>query len=136
MRENSATTEFEMTVPCPTCGAAAGEPCRAPRSGRKSERSHAARMKTYNPRYQTENRALCCRCGNLRTVSHKHFFRGDDPATSIDEGDRNYPERGWRMTGTLECAQCRQPTVHASLRDACDPRYRDYAERRDYGLVD
>ncbi|MCG7597829.1 hypothetical protein [Mycobacterium sp. PSTR-4-N] len=105
-------------------------------SGRKAEKPHAQRIAAYNPRYRRENRALCCRCGQLRTVSAKHTFRWDDPATTLDGGDRDYPERGWRMTGTLRCGECAQPTVHAILRDSCDPEHRDYAERRDYGLVD
>ncbi|WP_435406125.1 zinc finger domain-containing protein [Mycolicibacterium tokaiense] len=71
-----------MAVPCPTCTATAGEPCRAVRSRRRSERYHEARMKAYNPRYKTENRALCCICGHLRTISYKRTFRYDDPAAT------------------------------------------------------
>ncbi|BBY88465.1 hypothetical protein MTOK_42470 [Mycolicibacterium tokaiense] len=39
-------------------------------------------MKAYNPRYKTENRALCCICGHLRTISYKRTFRYDDPAAT------------------------------------------------------
>jgi hypothetical protein len=75
----------------------------------------------------TRNRALCCECGNLRTVSSNFWFPHADPNKTFDDG---YDSRGWRMTGTLKCAVCKQKTRHARLRDDVDPEHRDRAESR------
>jgi hypothetical protein len=61
-------------------------------------------------------RALCCECGNLRTVSANCSFRRDDNKT-CDNDDRRHPGRFWRMTGTLKCSACKAATRHALLRD-------------------
>jgi hypothetical protein len=68
-------------------------------------------------------RALCCVCGQLRTVSSA-FVRQDANLTLDAPNQTN----GWRMTVTLKCAQCGRLTRHAKLRDG-DP-YRDAAEER------
>jgi len=81
-------------------------------------------MQLADPRLKRENRALCCQCGNLRTVSARHRFRWGDPATTHDDDDRDHPGRFWRMTGTLVCSVCEGPTVHALIRDADLPEYR------------
>lgn len=73
-------------------------------------------------------RALCCECGNLRTVSSNWSFRRDDNKT-CDDDDRRHPGRFWRMTGTLKCATCKRSTRHAILRDDDIPEHRDGAER-------
>jgi hypothetical protein len=68
-------------------------------------------------------RALCCECGNLRTVTANYKLPRDNNR-SIECGD---DPRGWRVTGTLKCAVCKAKTRHALLRDACG-EYRDFAE--------
>jgi hypothetical protein len=65
-------------------------------------------------------RALCCKCGNLRTVSARYSPRD---RTADDGRD----PQGWRMTGTLMCSECKTTTTHALLRDD-KPQYRDSAE--------
>jgi hypothetical protein len=74
----------------------------------------------------TRVRALCCECGNLRTVSANHSPPRDENRTA----DARDEPRGWRMTGTLKCRVCRTRTRHALLRDDT-PDYRDSAEERD-----
>lgn len=71
----------------------------------------------------TRVRALCCECGNLRTVSANHRSRKDDNRSGECDDD----PRGWRVTGTLKCSECGGATRHALLRDACG-EYRDVAE--------
>lgn len=56
-------------------------------------------------------RALCCHCGNLRTVSAHHHHRLDENLTQ-DAGP-NQPN-GWRMTCTLKC-----PGVSGQLGTRC-----------------
>jgi hypothetical protein len=70
-------------------------------------------------------RALCCECGNLRTVSSRHAGACGDPDRSSDDG---LHPLGWRMTITLNCGHCGRLTRHAKLRDG-DP-YRDSMEER------
>jgi hypothetical protein len=74
----------------------------------------------------TRVRALCCECGNLRTVSAR--YRRRDDAHSRDSGA---DARGWRMTATLRCSACGSGTVHALLRDDV-PGFRDSAEERQW----
>lgn len=75
------------------------------------------------------NRALCCVCGTLRTVSARYSPRLDENHT-FDDGDRDQPGRFWRMTCTLKCATCGHSARHALLRDDVAPAYRDGAEAR------
>jgi hypothetical protein len=72
----------------------------------------------------TRSNALCCECGQLRTVSINYKFRRDANKTFDDGLD----PRGWRLTGTLRCVVCKRSTCHARLRD--DTEYRDSAESR------
>lgn len=67
-------------------------------------------------------RALCCKCGQLRSVSSV-FVRRDDNLTYDDTEAKH----GWRMTVTLKCSHCGRLTRHARLRDG-DP-YRDSMEQ-------
>jgi hypothetical protein len=71
----------------------------------------------------TRVRALCCECGNLRTVSANHRSRNDDNRSGECDDDA----RGWRVTGTLKCSVCGGKTRHALLRDD-DTEFRDIAE--------
>ena len=74
-------------------------------------------------------RALCCECGNLRTVSAKYSPpRDDNRATEF--GD----PRLWRWTGTVKCSVCKTRTRHAIIRDNC-PEYRDAAEDADHQSI-
>jgi hypothetical protein len=95
----------ELKYACPLCAATEGEPCRRVPSGKKAERSHVSRIQLWNPRYKVENRALCCQCGNLRTVSANHSFRVDDPAATRDDDDRSYLCRP--CTRSSETRTCR-----------------------------
>ena len=71
-------------------------------------------------------RALCCECGNLRTVSASHRRRDENYAAEFSDH-----RRGWRMTTTLKCPVCEQPTRHAVLRDDT-PETRDSVERDEH----
>ncbi|UUO03849.1 hypothetical protein M4D79_14105 [Mycolicibacterium novocastrense] len=68
-------------------------------------------------------RALCCDCGNLRTVKATHKHRGY-------VADAGRDPRGWRMLGLLKCTACRKVTRHALLRDD-RPECRDVVEREE-----
>jgi hypothetical protein len=70
-------------------------------------------------------RALCCECGQLRTVANMGEIEWDDNLTD-DGGD----PRGWRMTATLECGVCGRWTRHAFLLPDDDAQ--DDAELREY----
>jgi hypothetical protein len=70
----------------------------------------------------TRIRALCCECGNLRTVAANYNPPRDANRTGECEPDKG----GWRVTGTLKCWICATNTRHALLRDHDD--YRDFAE--------
>ena len=72
-------------------------------------------------------RALCCECGNLRTVA-ANFNPLLDANRTCDDGD---DQRGWRMTCTLKCPVCKTKTRHALLRAADKKQHRDFAELRE-----
>jgi hypothetical protein len=72
-------------------------------------------------------RALCCECGNLRTVAANY-----NPPRDANRTMEWVDPRGWRMTGTLKCPICATRTRHALLRDTDEPQLRDYAELRDH----
>lgn len=71
-------------------------------------------------------RALCCECGNMRTVSSRYSAPHDANRTQDD----NLHPQGWRCTMTLKCPICRRPARHAVLRDDDAPEFRDIAETR------
>jgi hypothetical protein len=75
----------------------------------------------------TRVRALCCYCGNLRTISANYHYRLDENRSNDAGPDRE--RHGWRMTGTLKCSVCKRPARHAVLRDEDGPHMRDNAER-------
>lgn len=62
------------------------------------------------------NRALCCRCGDLRTVAHN--YRRRQPSASTG-GDAVGP---W--CARLLCSHCGEITVHAIVVDALADRWR------------
>jgi hypothetical protein len=113
---------------CPFCSAEPGQPCRAHRGrGRELGWPHSRRLQLADPLPASQPKppvnALCCECGNLRTVSAAYCFRRGDPNRSTD-GFGDHP-RGWRYTGTLLCSTCGRRTRHAVLRS---DQYRDSAE--------
>jgi hypothetical protein len=116
-----------MTRECPLCAAAPGDACRT-KFGRECEWPHLVR-RAERREPGVPVRALCCECGNLRTMSSRHSFGERDPNDSCDDG--THP-RGWRMTGTLKCGVCKTSTRHALLRDDL-PEHRDVAEREHMG---
>jgi hypothetical protein len=71
----------------------------------------------------TRVRALCCECGNPRTVSANYKRRND----GNQSGECDDDPRGWRLTCTLKCSVCGARTRHAMLRDDA---HRDFAELR------
>jgi len=68
--------------------------------------------------------ALCCECGNRRTVT-SDYSRPNDPNYSF--GINSHPQ-GWRRTQTLKCLECGTQTRHAIL-VAADSQWRDRDER-------
>jgi hypothetical protein len=120
------TLDPALDQDCPFCGATVGAPCRS-KFGKEREWTHIVRgpIAEQRKRLAVDVRALCCECGNLRTVSS--LFRSRDHVYDCDD---KHPER-WRMTDTLKCSVCGSPTRHAVLRDD-HPDHRDDAEERDH----
>jgi len=117
---------------CPFCGATAGEPCRARNSGKEQPYPHSRRIELtrtpeellrYAPVYVD---ALCCVCGNKRTVSSKHGSGTKDPNLAHTPLGTS---QGWRFTQTLKCSACGEQTRHAVLRPAA-ASYRDSDEEQ------
>jgi hypothetical protein len=134
MSENTRTKPDPMSHECPVCAAGANQPCRT-RGGREAEYPHIRRqllvdeeLRQQALRRASRVRALCCQCGNLRTMS-TGYHRNDDNRTFED----NRHPLGWRCTTTLKCSICRDSTRHAVLRDDEDrPEFRDIAETRQH----
>lgn len=133
MRKNSATPEIHPALShrCPFCHADPGQACRTERGrGRETEHLHSRRIRIVHPLPRaadsdsSTDQALCCECGQLRTVSSKYYFGHRDENRSW--GGFDHPQ-GWRVTGTLKCTQCGQRTRHALIR-ALDSRFDDYDE--------
>lgn len=89
---------------------------------------------------QTLTRALCCDCGQLRTVKRNHCPRRFMPEVGAlyvmsDKGRRLYPfaQPGDRYVGDLKCGHCGTTTRHAFLRDGDEEYAADYAELKNYG---
>ncbi|ORB26617.1 hypothetical protein [Mycolicibacterium parafortuitum] len=71
--------------------------------------------------------ALCCECGNLRTVS-TDYRRVSDPNYSYNAvGGR--ATNGWRHTQTLKCDACGERTRHALIKPSGGPSDPDWDER-------
>lgn len=126
--EAQMTREAALRHRCPFCCADAGQECRSRTSG-QDVWPHMRRISLTRP---TELRqpakrvtALCCTCGNLRTVSGD-YHRYQDPEHA--ESERGKAE-GWRKTQALKCDACGEQTRHALLHPS-DARYRDYDEKR------
>lgn len=115
---------------CPFCHADPGQQCRTHRGrGRELDHPHSRRIMLSRPDLQAVVAAatvpvpaLCCECGNLRTVSVDYHFGTDDE----NRGNGMFMDpRGWIETGTLKCSHCGIRTRHALLNK--DGK-RDYAE--------
>lgn len=114
---------------CPFCGVDPGQPCRTHRGrGRTVNLPHSRRIQLARPDLQaikiaakTQKQALCCECGNLRTVS-ADYYRMNDPNYAYGDHAR---AKGWRQTQTLKCDACNDRTRHALLRPTHigDPDY-------------
>ncbi|MCX2712040.1 hypothetical protein [Mycolicibacterium sp. J2] len=129
------TRQEALKYRCPFCHADPGQLCRTHRGrGRELDYSHSRRIALSRPvptvREQAPGRtnALCCVCGNLRTVS-TDYRRVQDPNYSYN--GHNHRE-GWRMTQSLKCDACGESTRHAILinEDGRYGRHRDYDEIR------
>lgn len=120
-------THPALSHTCPFCKADPGTPCLARNSGREQRWPHTQRTALTKPVEQTEPRvnALCCTCGNLRTVSRNHCGAYNDPNNSNLLPVR---DKGWRSTKTLKCSACGEQTRHAILRPS-DCSYRDGDEK-------
>lgn len=84
---------------------------------------------------ETLTRALCCDCGQVRTVKRKHRPPRYVPDCgsgylASHEGRRRFPfaQPGDRCVGDLRCSHCDTVTRHAILRDG--DKYADAAEER------
>lgn len=114
----TTTKRDALAFDCPFCKASAGEPCRTRNSGREQTCPHSRRIELTRPlddRYQpTRLNALCCICGNHRTVSSNHYTSCKDPNSNYNEGNR---AKGWKTTRTLKCDECGNGTRHAIIED-------------------
>lgn len=137
MRKNSATEQPHPALNhrCPFCYSDPGQACRAHRGkGRELDRPHSRRVFLASPNAQAikakcsqPRQALCCECGNLRTVS-PDYHRYNDPNYGYGEQAR---AKGWRHTQTLKCDACGARTRHALLRQTSvgDPNYDEACQR-------
>lgn len=116
MRKNSATANVHPSLAhwCPFCGASPGNPCTARTGSGPLDRPHSRRIRAGLPATPEPERrqALCCNCGQLRTVSADYFARKGDPNFCTGGFE---DKRGWRQTMSLKCDECGQRTRHALL---------------------
>lgn len=128
--EARSTQEQALKHRCPFCHSDPGQQCRAHRGrGHELDYPHSRRIALSRPaedrrRVQQVN-ALCCVCGNLRTVS-SDYHRYQDPNHA---GSPEGKAKGWLKTQTLKCEACATRTRHALLKPSED-RWRDWDERR------
>ena len=116
---------------CPFCHSDPGQPCRTHRGrGHDLDSPHSRRIVLARPdlqellaRASTRQQALCCQCGQLRTVS-PNYYRIDDQNRG---GGLFTDPRGWFDTRTLKCGHCQAHTRHAMLSEP-DKVSRDIAE--------
>lgn len=101
---------------CPFCHADPGQACRTDRGrGHALDHPHSRRIRMEHPLPETPRQhALCCKCGQLRTVS-KNYSLG--PTDENRGGGLFSDPRGWFHTGTLKCSHCDTRTRHALLED-------------------
>ena len=68
-------------------------------------------------RPRPRNRALCCDCGQLRTVGQ--YYRGRKPTNIQTPAPDDHPWCTW-----LRCAHCRVVTLHAVIADCLSQQWR------------
>ncbi|MGJ6124907.1 DUF6315 family protein [Mycolicibacterium sp. Y3] len=129
--EARRTQEQALKYRCPFCRSDPGQLCRANRGqGRELDYSHSRRIARSEPskdrRRPVQVQALCCTCGNLRTVSANYYASTQDPNGAYSEQGK---VEGWRETKSLKCAACGERTRHAVLR-ADEDKFRDWDEER------
>lgn len=97
---------------CPFCHADPGQSCRTHRGrGREVDWPHSRRIALNSPPKQTpRQQALCCECGEVRTVSVDHYKAADPNRAGGGVFD---DPRGWHNTVTLKCSNCGRQTRHA-----------------------
>ena len=123
---------------CPFCGVDPGRPCRTHRGrGHELDHPHSRRITLARPDIQAIEavakvpvNALCCECGQLRTVSADYSRYRDPNHADSDQGKTG----GWRLTQTLKCSACGDRTRHALLRRH-DAPYRDADEQRQQWIL-
>lgn len=125
-----STPHPALAYRCPFCHSDPGQQCRAHRGrGHALDRPHSRRIALTRPaeerRPAAHVNALCCVCGNLRTVSSDYSRWQDPNHASSAEGTA----QGWRRTQSLKCNECGEPTRHALLYPA-DGRLRNWDELR------
>ncbi|MDX1878214.1 hypothetical protein SBE55_10330 [Mycolicibacterium sp. 141076] len=115
---------------CPFCGAKPGQRCRVriTSSGGERDWPHARRIAACRPPKPALDpvQALCCECGQLRTVSAGYYTSYKDPNSSAGGFE---DKRGWRRTCTLKCAQCGKSTRHALVHKHEASDQGDWCER-------
>jgi hypothetical protein len=113
---------------CPFCKADPGESCRTRTTGQEvwvHSRRIAVSPAGKERRRPKQAKALCCVCGNLRTVSFDYSRRQDPNHSDSPRGKAE----GWLRTESLKCDECGERTRHAVLRPS-DDRFRDWDERQ------
>lgn len=128
--EARSTQDLALMHRCPFCHSDAGQACRTHKGwGRELDHPHSRRIALTRPIEErlpaAHVNALCCVCGNMRTVS-SDFSRYQDP------NHANSPQgktEGWRKTETLKCDACGERTRHALLAES-DAKWRDIDERQ------
>ncbi|GLP83588.1 zinc finger domain-containing protein [Mycobacterium antarcticum] len=88
----TTTVHAALSYDCPFCKAPAGHQCRTRNSGREQPWPHSRRIARSTPsteeRYKaTRLNALCCVCGNHRTVSSNHYTSCADPNSAHNEAN-------------------------------------------------
>jgi hypothetical protein len=111
---------------CPFCRADAGQACRSRTSG-QDVWPHARRIAlTRAPVQADRQQALCCECGQLRTVSERYY--SGTAETDPNRGGGLFTDpRGWFDTKSLKCEQCGHKTRHALL--APEKRMPEFVEQ-------
>lgn len=118
-----------LAHPCPFCGADAGQECTTRTGKGLNQWCHSRRIELTLADEERQQRvpkqvnALCCECGQVRTVSDHHRKRDDPNAGWGSLG----ASKGWQHTQSLKCEVCGGQTRHAVLRPA-DCSYRDSDE--------
>lgn len=120
--------EQTLMYRCPFCHADPGQDCRTHKGwGRELDYPHARRIALTRPPAQADRQqALCCECGQLRTVSER-YYSGTAETDPNRGGGLFTDERGWFDTKSLKCEHCGHKTRHALL--APEKRMPEFVEQ-------